>query len=144
MQPVGCPTAYGGLASDSVRCAAAYDLQTADGIRILRSDRHDVVERKMMGGLVFMVAGNMCCVVSGRGGLMDGRAAQDGLRARDAGGKPHGGGVAEMGQARPRLRNHPADQSGAAGRAKTPVRCRAPGQMNIAKVSAVVKKTLAG
>ena len=47
-----------------------YDLQTADGIRVLLGDRHDVVERKMMGGLVFMVAGNMCCVVSGRGGLL--------------------------------------------------------------------------
>lgn len=48
----------------------AYDLQTADGIRILLSDRHDVVERKMMGGLVFMVAANMCVVASGRGGLL--------------------------------------------------------------------------
>lgn len=47
-----------------------YDIRAADGIRILLSDRHDVVERKMMGGLVFMVGGNMCVVVSGRGGLM--------------------------------------------------------------------------
>jgi TfoX/Sxy family transcriptional regulator of competence genes len=47
-----------------------YDNQVADGIRVLLSDRHDVVERKMMGGLVFMVGGNMCVVVSGRGGLM--------------------------------------------------------------------------
>lgn len=47
-----------------------YDTRAADGIRVLLSDRHDVVERKMMGGLVFMVGGNMCVVVSGRGGLM--------------------------------------------------------------------------
>jgi hypothetical protein len=48
----------------------AYDTQAADGIRILLSGRHDVVERKMMGGLVFMVAGNVCVVASGRGGLL--------------------------------------------------------------------------
>jgi len=45
-----------------------YDIRAADGIRILLSDRHEVVERKMMGGLVFMVGGNMCVVVSGGGG----------------------------------------------------------------------------
>jgi hypothetical protein len=48
----------------------AYDTQVADGIRVLLSDRHDVVERKMMGGLVFMVADHMCVVASGRGGLL--------------------------------------------------------------------------
>ena len=48
----------------------SYDIRTADGIRILLADRHDVAERKMMGGLVFMVGGNMCVVVSGRGGLL--------------------------------------------------------------------------
>ena len=47
-----------------------YDTQAADGIRFALSHRHDVVERKMMGGLVFMVAGNMCVVASGRGGLL--------------------------------------------------------------------------
>ena len=48
----------------------AYDTQAADGIRVILGSRHDVVERKMMGGLVFMVAGNMCVVASGRGGLL--------------------------------------------------------------------------
>ncbi len=48
----------------------AYDLQTAERVRHLLADRADVYERKMMGGLVFMVKGGMCCVVSGRGGLM--------------------------------------------------------------------------
>ena len=47
-----------------------YDIQAADGIRILLSDRHDVVERKMMGGMVFMVNGNMCVTASGRGGIL--------------------------------------------------------------------------
>jgi TfoX/Sxy family transcriptional regulator of competence genes len=47
-----------------------YDTQAADGIRVILADRHDVVERKMMGGLVFMVGGHMCVVASGRGGLL--------------------------------------------------------------------------
>src|ERR1044071_8916450 len=47
-----------------------YDVQAADGIRVLLSDRHDVVERKMMGGLVFMVNGHMCLTASGRGGIL--------------------------------------------------------------------------
>lgn len=47
-----------------------YDIQAADGIRILLSDRHDVAERKMMGGLVFMVNGHMCVTASGRGGIL--------------------------------------------------------------------------
>ena len=47
-----------------------YDTQAADGIRILLSNRHDVVERKMMGGIVFMVNGNMCVTASGRGGIL--------------------------------------------------------------------------
>ena len=47
-----------------------YDIQAADGIRVLLSDRHDVVERKMMGGIVFMVNGNMCVTASGRGGIL--------------------------------------------------------------------------
>lgn len=48
----------------------AYDTHAADGIRVLLSERSDVVERKMMGGLVFMVNGNMCVTASGRGGIM--------------------------------------------------------------------------
>ena len=47
-----------------------YDTQAADGIRFLLSGRHDVVERKMMGGLMFMVNGGMCCAASGRGGIL--------------------------------------------------------------------------
>ena len=47
-----------------------YDLVTAERVRHLLADRHDVNERKMMGGLCFMVKGGMCCAVSGRGGLL--------------------------------------------------------------------------
>ena len=47
-----------------------YDLVTAERVRHLLADRADVVERKMMGGLCFMVNGGMCCAASGRGGLL--------------------------------------------------------------------------
>jgi TfoX/Sxy family transcriptional regulator of competence genes len=48
----------------------AYDEKTAGRVRKLLSVRPDVVEKKMMGGLCFMVKGRMCCSVSGKGGLL--------------------------------------------------------------------------
>ena len=48
----------------------AYDEETAERVRKFLSGRRDVVEKKMMGGLSFMVKGRMCCSVSGRGGLL--------------------------------------------------------------------------
>src|SRR5215475_7319501 len=48
----------------------AYDQETAERVRKLLSRRRDVVEKKLMGGLCFMVTGGMCCSVSGRGGLL--------------------------------------------------------------------------
>jgi TfoX/Sxy family transcriptional regulator of competence genes len=48
----------------------AYDEETAEQVRKLLSGRRDVVAKKMMGGLCFMVGGSMCCVVSGKGGLL--------------------------------------------------------------------------
>ena len=47
-----------------------YDIQAADGIRVLLANQPGVVERKMMGGIVFMVRGNMCVTASGRGGIL--------------------------------------------------------------------------
>ena len=46
-----------------------YDTKAADGIRALLGDR-TYVERKMMGGIVFMVNGHMCVTASGRGGIL--------------------------------------------------------------------------
>src|SRR5215813_1178168 len=48
----------------------AYDEEVAGRIRKLLSGRSDVREQKLMGGLCFMLRGNMCCAVSGRGGLL--------------------------------------------------------------------------
>jgi TfoX/Sxy family transcriptional regulator of competence genes len=43
----------------------AYDENLAGRVRTLFADRTDVSERKMFGGLTFMVAGHMCCGVNG-------------------------------------------------------------------------------
>jgi len=43
----------------------AYDEAAATRVRRILSPRRDVVERKMMGGLAFMVNGRMCCGVTG-------------------------------------------------------------------------------
>ncbi|WIM12769.1 TfoX/Sxy family protein [Enhydrobacter sp.] len=48
----------------------AYDEKTAERVRKVLSGRRDVVEKKLMGGLCFMVKDGMCCSVSGRGGLL--------------------------------------------------------------------------
>jgi TfoX/Sxy family transcriptional regulator of competence genes len=48
----------------------AFDEETAERVRKLLSERRDVVEKKLMGGLCFMVTGGMCCSVSGQGGLL--------------------------------------------------------------------------
>jgi TfoX/Sxy family transcriptional regulator of competence genes len=47
----------------------AFDEATAERVRKLLR-RRNVVEKKMMGGLCFMVDGAMCCAVSGKGGLL--------------------------------------------------------------------------
>jgi TfoX/Sxy family transcriptional regulator of competence genes len=48
----------------------AYDEKTAERVRQALADRRDLVEKKLMGGLSFMVKDGMCCSVSGRGGLL--------------------------------------------------------------------------
>jgi TfoX/Sxy family transcriptional regulator of competence genes len=43
----------------------SYDPGAAERIRRVLSGRDDVVEKRMVGGLSFMVNGNMCCGVTG-------------------------------------------------------------------------------
>ena len=43
----------------------AYDEKLAARVRAVLAKRTDVSERKMFGGLTFMVAGHMCCGVNG-------------------------------------------------------------------------------
>jgi TfoX/Sxy family transcriptional regulator of competence genes len=42
----------------------SYDERTANRIRAVLARRRDVVERKMFGGLTFMVNGAMCCGIT--------------------------------------------------------------------------------
>ena len=41
----------------------AYDETVAERLRLLFAGRRDVTERKMFGGIAFMLAGHMCCGV---------------------------------------------------------------------------------
>jgi TfoX/Sxy family transcriptional regulator of competence genes len=43
--------------------AVAYNEELAERVRELLADRTDVEEKKMFGGLTFMVGGQMCCGV---------------------------------------------------------------------------------
>jgi TfoX/Sxy family transcriptional regulator of competence genes len=48
----------------------AYDEQLAARIRELVSDEPGLTERKMFGGLAFLIGGNMAVAASGEGGLL--------------------------------------------------------------------------
>jgi TfoX/Sxy family transcriptional regulator of competence genes len=51
------------------RCAMGYDEATAERVRRVLAGQEDVAERRMVGGLSFLVGGSMCCGVTS-GGLM--------------------------------------------------------------------------
>jgi len=48
----------------------AYDEELADRIRALIAGEPSLTEKKMFGGLGFMVGGNMAVAASGQGGLL--------------------------------------------------------------------------
>ena len=48
----------------------AYDEDLADRIRELLSEETGVTEKKMFGGLAFLIGGNMAVSASGSGGLL--------------------------------------------------------------------------
>ncbi len=48
----------------------AYDEQLADRVRELVAAEPGVTEKRMFGGLAFLIGGNMSVSVSGQGGLM--------------------------------------------------------------------------
>ncbi len=56
----------------------AYDENRAARFRELLQFRPDITERKMFGGLVFMLSGNMLCGVHSRGAMFRvGKASQE-------------------------------------------------------------------
>jgi TfoX/Sxy family transcriptional regulator of competence genes len=48
----------------------AYDAELADRIRALTRSEPGLTERKMFGGLAFLVDGNMAVAASGQGGVL--------------------------------------------------------------------------
>lgn len=48
----------------------AYDYELADRIREVVSSTEGVTERRMFGGLAFLINGNMSVAASGQGGLL--------------------------------------------------------------------------
>jgi TfoX/Sxy family transcriptional regulator of competence genes len=48
----------------------AYDEDLADRIRALLSQQRGVTEKKMFGGLAFLIGGNMAIAASGQGGAL--------------------------------------------------------------------------
>ncbi len=65
MRPAPPPASPG-----STIAAVAYDEDLAGRIRELLETEPDVVEKKMFGGLAFLVRGNMAVAASGHGGLL--------------------------------------------------------------------------
>lgn len=57
----------------------AFDEDFADRIRALLADQSDVTERKMFGGLAFLIAGNMACGIVGEDLMV--RLGEDGADA---------------------------------------------------------------
>jgi len=43
----------------------SYDQEAAGRVRAMLSSRDDVVEKKMVGGLSFLVNGHLCCGITG-------------------------------------------------------------------------------
>src|SRR3954447_19134013 len=74
----------------------AYDEDLAERIRALLVDEHGVTEKKMFGGLAFLVGGNMAVAASGQGGLMV-RVDPDETEALAA--EPHAGPMEMRGRA---------------------------------------------
>lgn len=48
----------------------AYDEDLANRIRELLADEQGVTEKKMFGGLAFLIGGNMAVAASGQGGIL--------------------------------------------------------------------------
>ena len=48
----------------------AYDEELAHRVRELLADEQNLTEKKMFGGLAFLIGGNMAVAASGQGGLL--------------------------------------------------------------------------
>jgi hypothetical protein len=73
----------------------AYDETLADRVRVLLGGERDLEERKMFGGLAFMLGGHMCCGVIGDELIVrlgpegtEAALAREGVRPMDFTGRP--------------------------------------------------------
>lgn len=66
---VSAAVVSGGL-TGFIGYVVAYDEELADRIRELLATERDVTEKRMFGGLTFLVGGNMAVSASGKGGIM--------------------------------------------------------------------------
>ena len=48
----------------------AYDEEVADRLRAVIADEPNLTEKKMFGGLAFLIGGNMAIAASGQGGVL--------------------------------------------------------------------------
>jgi TfoX/Sxy family transcriptional regulator of competence genes len=77
-------------------CDVAYDEALADRVRALIAGESDLTERRMFGGLAFLIGGNMAMAASGQGGLLvrvdpaetDAIVAKSNARPMEMRGKP--------------------------------------------------------
>ncbi len=66
-----------------------YDEELAERIRDLLADEPGVAEKKMFGGLAFLIGGNMSVAASGQGGLLIRCAPEDTHALLDEPGAEH-------------------------------------------------------
>jgi TfoX/Sxy family transcriptional regulator of competence genes len=73
----------------------AFDEALAERIRAVLDSRSDIDERKMFGGIAYLVAGNMACGVMGEDLMVrmapadaEARESEPGARRFDMGGRP--------------------------------------------------------
>ena len=64
------PQLAGDALADVRLAGMAYDTELADRIRFLIGTRPGVTEKKIFGGLAFLVGGNMAISASGQGGAL--------------------------------------------------------------------------
>jgi TfoX N-terminal domain len=55
----------GGLRARGGTGSLSYDPKAAERVRQLLAGRDDVVEKRMVGGMSFLINGNMCCGITG-------------------------------------------------------------------------------
>lgn len=67
---MGGPCPSGARRGESRPLGMAYDEELANGIRDLIGAEPGLTERRMFGGLAFLINGNMSVAASGQGGLL--------------------------------------------------------------------------